>query len=95
MPLEYFTNKDKFLPANLLPKALYGLAVARGADAQKLLVGTGIFLQDFENDSQVSCNQLLTLVANAQTLSQGQELGFQFGRTLIDLLPDDIKTNKR
>ncbi|MGQ8367274.1 helix-turn-helix domain-containing protein [Glaciecola sp. 1036] len=91
MPLEYFTNKDKFLPANLLPKALYELAVARGADAQKLLVGTGIFLQDFENDSQVSCNQLLTLIANAQTLSQGQDLGFQFGRTLIDLLPDDIQ----
>jgi len=91
MNRDYFTNKDKLLPTKQLPLSLFELAKSRGASAQKLLSGTGIFEDDFACDRRVSVHQMLRLIQNAQRLSEGNDLGFQFGRSLISNMPKDLE----
>lgn len=88
---QYFSSKDKLLPNRHLPLCLYELAKARGASSQKLLTGTGIFDDDFYSDKRVSVSQMLRFIQNAQSLNIGNDLAFQFGRSLINSMPKDLE----
>jgi AraC-like DNA-binding protein len=89
------TNKTKAFNANYMAANLYALAIARGANKDKLLHGTGIFTDDFISNRLLSAKQLLILIQNAQHLCTGNDLAFQFGHSLvnsIDIQHPDLVT---
>lgn len=83
------TRDDKALPARQLARCLVDIALARGADENKLLRGSGIFKEDLLTDKPLSCHQLQKLVHNASQQTQGFDLAFRFGDHLISAFVND------
>jgi AraC-like DNA-binding protein len=86
----YTTRRCKDYDAKHIGKSLYALAVARGLHAQKVLHGTGIFLNDLEGDTRISVRQLLALSSNVQKQSNGHDISFLLGRYLVETLDPDV-----
>ncbi|MDC8832349.1 helix-turn-helix domain-containing protein [Alteromonas gilva] len=86
---QLLTRTDKALPARQLANALVQVAVARGADEQKLLRGTGIFSEDLLTSRAISAEQFMKLVGNAQKQYSGDDLAFQFGHYLVSAFVND------
>ncbi|NVK55610.1 MAG: AraC family transcriptional regulator ligand-binding domain-containing protein [Alteromonadaceae bacterium] len=86
---QLLSRNDKALPARQLANALVQVAVARGADEQKLLRGTGVFSEDLLTDKPISAVQLMKLVGNAQKHYDGDDLAFQFGQYLVSAFVND------
>lgn len=74
---------DKALPANQLAASLIELAVSRGVNRDKLLRGTGIFIEDINRAQPLAANQLLNLIAQAKRLMAGYDCAFQLGQRLF------------
>ncbi|GGF69788.1 AraC family transcriptional regulator [Alteromonas lipolytica] len=86
---QLLTRTDKSLPARQLARSLVQVAVARGADENKLLRGTGIFSEDLVTAKALSCIQLQRLAVNAAQHSKGFDLAFQFGHHLVSAFVND------
>jgi AraC-like DNA-binding protein len=78
------SRQDKAFPGDLFAAKLVKLSLARGADVNKLLSGTGIFDADLISGQRVSLRQLYSLTENALQQVKGNDLSFQFGRSLLE-----------
>lgn len=74
---------EKYYPANQLAASLLDIASARGVDRERLLRGSGIFIEDIKAAKLLSASQLLRLMENAQKLVPGYDCSFQLGRRLF------------
>ncbi|GAB3031866.1 AraC family transcriptional regulator [Bowmanella dokdonensis] len=82
--MQYASLDDKFLPPLQLTLPLLDLAVRRGVDRNRLLRGTGIFIEDIrDNGTRLSVAQVLKLIANIRKLVPGHDTAFQLGRRLF------------
>jgi AraC-like DNA-binding protein len=75
--------QDKQIAAHQFATCLVDLAVSRGVNKDKLLRGTGIFVDDLQYNKKLSASQLLQLVTNAQAFTPGYDCAFQLGRRLF------------
>ncbi|WP_083638423.1 helix-turn-helix domain-containing protein [Alteromonas pelagimontana] len=73
---------DKVVPATPIVKAIIDVARARGAHLEKLLRGTGLFLEDISEHAGISPTQLSRLMINAQNMTTGHDCAFQAGSSL-------------
>ena len=74
----------KFMPAHQLAASLMDLAIARGANKDRLLRGTQIFYQDMKSGGTLlSPAQLLRLMANVRTQVSGYDCSFLLGRRVF------------
>lgn len=92
MKTSYLTNKVKVFDANGIAESLFSLAIARGADRNKLLHGTGIFIDDFHNKHKLSSKQILKLCDNAKQQIKSNDLSFQLGHSIINKIPNELIT---
>ncbi len=76
---------DKVVPAYYLVNAAIEVAVPRGANKDKLLRGTGIFLEQLTPESRLSAHQCLTLLANVQSQCNSKDVSFLIGKSLADV----------
>lgn len=79
----FLSVDDKVFPANQLAASLLDLAAARGASREKLLRGTGIFIEDVKTAKALSADQLLRLIERANKLVPANDCAFQLGRRLF------------
>lgn len=75
---------DKVVPAYFLVNAAIEVAVPRGANKEKLLRGTSIFLEQLTPQSFLSARQCLTLLANVQSQCNSKDVSFLIGKSLAD-----------
>ncbi|MFQ3235663.1 MAG: AraC-like DNA-binding protein [Paraglaciecola sp.] len=81
---QYASLEDKFMPTHQLAASLIELAIARGANKDRLIRGTQIFYQDIKSGSaQLSPGQLLRLVANVKSQVSGNDCSFLLGRRVF------------
>ncbi len=80
---QLLSRDDKSLPANQLAASLIDIAVSRGADKDRLLRGTGIFIEDIRSGKLLTVEQLLKLFHQAAKLTVGNDCGFQLGQRLF------------
>lgn len=79
-----YDSDTRFLPAHHQPAILIDLAASRGIDTHRLLRGTHIFYEDvIKGQLQISINQYLQLIDNAQKLFGARDLSFLFGSRLL------------
>lgn len=83
--MTHFTlPEDKFIPAHYLPTSLIDLAAMRGVNPQKLIKGTGIFVEDIcSGEVKLSALQVFKLVEKAQQLVPGYDSSFLLGQRLL------------
>lgn len=80
----WFELDDKILNSHELAVPLIELALGRGIDADRLLSGSGLFLQDLRRQSvSISPKQLFALIGNIDKYSRSQDIGFLMGRRLL------------
>ncbi|MDN4503048.1 AraC family transcriptional regulator ligand-binding domain-containing protein [Alteromonadaceae bacterium BrNp21-10] len=72
-----------FLPAQQLAASIIDVATTRGVNKHKLLRGTGIFSEDLIQGKTLRAEQVLALMARAQTHTAGNDCAFQVGRRLF------------
>lgn len=81
---QWFESDDKLFSSQLLATKLLGLAKNRGCSVDKLLRGTGMFLEDLTSGgSYISYRQMQALVQNTTKYTNSPDLSFLIGRRLL------------
>jgi len=78
-------DRDRcFIPAHYQPALLADLALARGAQPRDLFRGVRLNLDEIKSaKKQISPDQYLSLIANAQKLLDADDTSFVYGQTLF------------
>ncbi|MEP4889311.1 MAG: AraC family transcriptional regulator ligand-binding domain-containing protein [Aliiglaciecola sp.] len=80
---DFYSIDDKVIPAYQLAASILDFCRSRGVNKHKLLRGTGIFDEDLVSDKTLSCQQLLQLMKNAESLTPGHDCTFLLGKRLF------------
>ena len=80
---EYYENDDPIFAAHYQSLLLMDIVQNRNVNSHKLLAGSGLFYDDVLNgEKELSAQQLLRLVSNAQLQYKQPDLSFRWGHTL-------------
>jgi AraC-like DNA-binding protein len=80
----WYEADSRFIAAHYQPAALIDLAISRDIDTHRLLRGTGLFYEDIlAGEVQISPQQFLGLIDNAQRLLEADDTSFLFGQRLL------------